>query len=183
MGDALPPLPSPWSDLMEQVCGRLVTVDPPAVDRLVAELVANDSRWFLAGAGRSGLVARMAAMRLMQLGRRAHVVGDTTTPAIAADDGLILLSGSGETVSMLLVAEAALRVGASIWAVTANAGSRLESLADHTLSLGPDRSNMPLSENVRDLSLLALLDGVFAEVGRRDPSARERMPLQHANLE
>ena len=40
------------------------------------------NRVFVAGAGRSGLVLRMAAMRLMHLGLTVHIAGDTTTPAV-----------------------------------------------------------------------------------------------------
>lgn len=176
------PLP-PWADLLEDVRARLSAVDPAAAARLAQDLGADDRRWYLGGAGRSGLVARMIAMRLMQLGRTAYVVGDTATPAIASRDGLLLVSGSGETMTTVMVAEAGAQLGAHIWAVTAEPSSRLATVADEVITLRSDRPGEALSENARDLSLLLLLDGVLAAVGRRDPSARERMPLMHANLE
>ncbi len=39
----------------------------------------------------------MAAMRFMHMGREAHVVGEATAPSIRAGDGLVIVSGSGET--------------------------------------------------------------------------------------
>ena len=52
---------------------------------------------FMHGLGRSGLVARMFGMRLVQLSQFATIVGDTTTPAIRADDLLVVCSRSGRS--------------------------------------------------------------------------------------
>ena len=43
-------------------------------------------RVYVAGAGRSGLIARAFAMRLMHLGMEAYVVGETITPAMHTGD-------------------------------------------------------------------------------------------------
>ncbi len=52
---------------------------------------------FVVGQGRSGLVAKSFAMRLMQLKLNSFVVGETITPSITKYDLLIAVSGSGET--------------------------------------------------------------------------------------
>jgi 6-phospho-3-hexuloisomerase len=65
-----------------------------------AELFADRGRrWFTCGHGRSGLIAQLAAMRLMHLGFDAHLVGEATAPSVARDDGLVMISASGETPS------------------------------------------------------------------------------------
>ncbi len=68
----------------------------------LARAIRRARRVFLGGMGRSGLMMRAFAMRLMQLGVEVHVVGDTTTPSIRRGDLLILgsrygRSGSGST--------------------------------------------------------------------------------------
>lgn len=92
--------------------------------------IAHTKRIFLLGEGRSGLVGRMFAMRLMHLGLQSFVVGETITPAIGANDLLIAVSGSGETGGVVLLTESAKRAGATIAAITANPASRLGSLAE-----------------------------------------------------
>src|SRR5512136_868994 len=57
-------------------------------------------RVYVAGAGRSGLIARAFAMRLLHLGFDVYVVGETVTPALQRGDTLVIFSGSGETHSM-----------------------------------------------------------------------------------
>jgi 6-phospho-3-hexuloisomerase len=60
----------------------------------------------------------MAAMKLMHLGHTVHVAGDTTTPATATGDLLLVASGSGTTPGVVKAAETATRAGAHVAAFT-----------------------------------------------------------------
>lgn len=60
---------------------------------------------FVAGAGRSGLMAKSFAMRMMHMGIDAYVIGETVTPNFEKDDLLIFSTGSGETKSLISMAE------------------------------------------------------------------------------
>ncbi len=59
----------------------LSQVDEEAI-RQFEQAVLNAEAVFVIGKGRSGFVANGFAMRLNQLGQKAHVVGETTTPSI-----------------------------------------------------------------------------------------------------
>ena len=61
----------------------------------------ENSKVFIYGVGRSGFVGRAFAMRLMHLGFNVCFVGDTTCPSIENNDLLIVISGSGETFSIV----------------------------------------------------------------------------------
>jgi 6-phospho-3-hexuloisomerase len=82
------------------------------------------------GAGRSGLVAKAFAMRLMHLGLQAFVVGETITPALNRDDVMVVFSGSGKTKTVADLAETAKEVGAHICLITSNPDSRIGKIAD-----------------------------------------------------
>ena len=86
-------------------------IEERAVEDLL-QLLSAEPNTFVYGAGRSGLVGRAFAMRLMHLGLTVHVVGEATTPSIDQGDVLILISGSGETPSVRVVADEAKRRGA-----------------------------------------------------------------------
>ncbi len=73
----------------------------------LADRILQSRKVFVAGAGRSGLMVRAFAMRLMQMGMDAYVVGETVTPNMEKDDILIIGSGSGETKSLIPMAEKA----------------------------------------------------------------------------
>ena len=85
---------------------------------------------FVAGAGRSLLMLQAFAMRLVHLGLRAYVVGETSTPAIDADDLLIAASGSGVTRTTLAIVEAAKERGAKTAVITANPSGPVPQHAD-----------------------------------------------------
>ena len=63
----------------------------------LVEAVNREKRIFCGGVGRSRLKAEGFAMRLIQMGFTALVVGEATTPAITRDDMLLICSASGET--------------------------------------------------------------------------------------
>jgi 6-phospho-3-hexuloisomerase len=99
--------------ILEENRQVLERVQEDAVRQFLAAL-QESKRIFVFGEGRSGLVMRCFAMRLMQLGFTVHVVGEATTPAITASDALIACSGSGETHVTCLFAEQAKAVGARL---------------------------------------------------------------------
>ena len=142
----------------------------------------RDRRWFYTGQGRSGLVAQMAAMRLMHSGFDAHAVGEATAPSIGAHDGLVVISGSGETPVTLHVARLAAELGAEILAVTTRADSTLAGLADALIEV-PANCSAQFGGSLFEQSALLLLDAVILEITAGDPLAHVEMQARHANLQ
>ena len=64
------------------------------------DFLAGFERIFITGAGRSGLLMKTFAIRLMQMGFKVYVPGEVITPAIKNGDLLLIGSGSGETESL-----------------------------------------------------------------------------------
>ena len=108
-------------------------IDYSEVKTLVTGILAaqqNHKRLFVMGAGRSGLVVKGFAMRLMHLGFNVYVVGETVTPAVETDDLLIVISGSGETKSINEMSALAKAKGTRLAAVTSNRDSTLGTISD-----------------------------------------------------
>lgn len=99
------------------------------VEKFLAEIL-KAKRVYVIGAGRSGLVAKAFAMRLMHLGLQAYVVGETITPALSGGDLIVIFSGSGRTKTVADIAETAQEIGAHICLITSNADSRIGKIAD-----------------------------------------------------
>jgi 6-phospho-3-hexuloisomerase len=99
------------------------------VEKLIAEIL-KARRIYVMGAGRSGLVAKAFAMRLMHLGLQAFVVGETITPALNTGDVMVIFSGSGRTKTVADIAETGKEIGAHICLITSNADSRIGKIAD-----------------------------------------------------
>lgn len=171
---------------LADVCRRL---DYDAMAEL-ADAVQACAAVFVAGAGRSGLMARAGAMRLMHFGKRVYVVGETVTPAIGPDDLLLVASGSGETGGMILAARKARSVGARVALVTGNWNSTLAGIADLLVvvrapspGLGEAASSPQPMGNLFEQSLLLVLDAVVMALMARTGTTSEEMFTRHANLE
>jgi 6-phospho-3-hexuloisomerase len=177
-----------------EIAKTAAEVDLGQLSRLAEEIIAvgrsATGRIFVAGAGRSGLVLRMVAMRLMHLGFDVHIAGDTTTPAIRSGDLLLLASGSGTTSGVVRAAETASKSGAKIAVYTTNTTSPLSELAgvvviipaaqksDHGSTLSRQYSGS-LFEQV----LFLATEAVFQTLWDNDASPAEELWLRHANLE
>lgn len=90
---------------------------------------------FFSAQGRAGYVLRCFCMRLMHLDYHVYFCGDTNTPAIAPDDLLVVLSGSGETKWTLEAVKSAKRQNARTYGILGNLDSSIGSLVDERIHL------------------------------------------------
>jgi len=164
-------------------------VKPRQVIELAAQLSAAP-RVFVAGAGRSGLALRMAAMRLMHLGLAVHVAGDATTPAIAEGDLLLVASGSGTTAGVVQSVRTAQRVGARIAAITTDPSSPIGSAA-HVLVEVPAAGKTDHGSSITrqysgslfEQALFLITEIVFHTLWSADDATAQQLWQRHANLE
>ena len=171
--------------ILGELEGELGHVSEEQVDAF-RRLVSEARAVFVTGEGRSGLVGRCFAMRLLHLGLRAHVVGGTTTPAFGEDDVLVAVSGSGETDLTCAVARLAAEAGGKVVAVTSARESPLAALANVTVSIGAGAESETSAQYGRSLfeqSALIVLDAVAMQLERETGRTRDEMDARHANLE
>jgi 6-phospho-3-hexuloisomerase len=174
---------------LDEVNAILAQLDDAQTDALL-DAIGGARRVFVLGLGRSGLLLRMFAMRLMQIGLTAHIVGDATTPAIAPGDLLIALSGSGRTATVLTLAHKAKGIGAQVAAVTSSRVTPLAELADLVVILpaGSVKSDvttptrLPLA-NALEQAMSIYLDCVGAMLAAHYEQDNAAMMARHANLE
>jgi len=167
---------------LEGALGHVSEAQVRAFGRLVSEARAV----FVTGQGRSGLVGRCFAMRLLHLGLRAHVVGGTTTPAFGEEDVLVAVSGSGETDLTRAVARLAAEAGGKVVAVTSARESPLAALANATLLIAAGAEGGGSAQYGRSLfeqGALIVLDAVAMQLERETGRGRDEMDARHANLE
>lgn len=164
----------------------LEAVDLGQMEKFLVELGTHD-RTFSLGEGRSGLVVRMFAMRLVHLGRTSYVVGETTTPAMGKGDLMVAISGSGQTAGVLLMARQARDLGARLLALTTDPASELGQLADRCLVLqAPSKHDAAFPSeqfagSLFEQSALLVLDALFLSLA--SGRSAERLMAQHTNLE
>jgi len=139
-------------------------------------------QWFFSGQGRSGLVAQMAAMRFMHLGYKTHFVGEVSAPSIRKGNGLLIISGSGETPISCSFARLAQEEGATVGVVTAKTNSRLAKMGDHVLSL-PVSDSVQFGGSLFEQSALLLMDSIILALAENVANAYEIMQYRHTNMQ
>ncbi|MGR8942232.1 MAG: bifunctional 3-hexulose-6-phosphate synthase/6-phospho-3-hexuloisomerase [Gammaproteobacteria bacterium] len=153
----------------------------------LTHMLDNAKRVYVSGAGRSGLVCRFFAMRLMHSGYDVSVVGEIVTPSIKKGDLLIVISGSGETEQLIAFTKKAREIGAQICLITAKSGSTIGEMADEVIQIGQSDQygkvvGMPMG-TVFELSTLSFLEALVSHLIHEKGIAEEVMRYRHANLE
>jgi 6-phospho-3-hexuloisomerase len=118
--------------ILKEVESVLSKVEEGQLQELAIQL-QKAKRIFVVGEGRSGLMAKSFAMRLMHMGATVFVVDETTTPSISEGDFLVAISGSGTTKNVVWTAEKTHSFGCSVIAVTTNLESPLATVATDIL--------------------------------------------------
>jgi 6-phospho-3-hexuloisomerase len=149
--------------------------------------IKKTARIFVDGEGRSGLMAKGFAMRLMHLGYTVFVVGETITPALHQEDVFIGVSGSGSSMNVVHDAQKAKKLSCKIIAVTGKRDSPLAQTADHILcvpgtvraDIGSGRNSIQLLSSLFDQSLHISLDALCLMISRRDAVANDAATGMH----
>lgn len=188
---------------IEKLCRKIAQqcreIDRKSIERFI-DAIVSAKRVFIAGAGRSGLVARAFGMRLMHLGFSVYVVGEVITPAIKKDDLLIVVSGSGQTSSMVNIARTAKSKGVKIGLITSFPDSPIGKMADYIVRIkgrtrdetrrdytdrqlvGDHEPITPLG-TLFELSTMIFLDSIIEELMLRYQKSEEELREYHTNLE
>lgn len=159
----------------------------------LSEHLKSAKRIFVYGEGRSGLMGKAFAMRLMHGGFPVFVVGETVTPSIEADDLLVAITGSGSTGGILPFAEKAKQLGAKVFLVTTNRESKIAAISDGVLVIPAATKYRRPSEpetiqplgNQFDQSVHLVLDAIIIGTLQTEnaESTYAEMTKRHTNLE
>lgn len=151
---------------------------------------------FVFGRGRSQLIGEAFATRLSNLGYNVFIIGDSVTPAIRKRDGVIFVSGSGETDDTVRAAQRAKKIGAIVFGITSKPDSTMAKYCDHLLKV-PGRSRIDRGRDYLDdqikgryaplapmgtlfeISAMIVLDSIIPEIARLKGFDEAEMRKRH----
>lgn len=197
--------------IFKQTTDQILTALTKSLDRLdngqvnkfieiLLDAKKNCRKILVVGAGRSILVGRAFAMRLMHISFDVHVVGETITPAVEKDDILLAISGSGSTTMVVTAAKIAKKVGAKVVAITTYPHSPLGKCADHVIVLlgrtklakkkdyfsrqilGVHEPLAPLG-TLFEATAVIFLDGLIVELMHKLSLTEDDLKKRHATIE
>ncbi|MHA1595030.1 MAG: SIS domain-containing protein [Candidatus Baldrarchaeia archaeon] len=176
--------------LLKEVRKNIDRIDEKTINKIV-DVIRNADRVIVVGVGRSFVVARDFAIRLVQLGINVSLAGeevsDVYLPIRGERDVVFAISGSGETEEVIDVCSIAHERGATVIAVTSYPDSTLGKLADYIVEVKgrvKPRASPPMKEfpdymsgepidtiSLRgalfEVSAMVILEGLAAEIAAR----------------
>lgn len=172
------------TDYLVERVGRVFQEDYEAPVQEALALVVSAPKVFVYGVGRSGLVGKAFAMRMVQLGLRVFFIGETITPIVEPRDVAVIVSRTGGTMSAIQTANIVRRVGGHVIAVTARPTSKLAHAASLVIPLAEPRDReaskyAPLGTLFEEGAFL-FLDGFVALLMEKLGQTEEDMRGRHA---
>ena len=173
-------------EILEELTENAKHISSSSLEKFANEII-KARHIFVAGAGRSGFVNR-----LMHLGLEVFFVGEPTTPAIEKKDLLIISSGSGETDSLIVMANKAKEAGASVVTVTIHPEASIGKVCESCIVIpgATPKSNLedtsesaqPMGNAFEQMSWI-VYDAVIMILMKKLGKTEEEMFKHHANLE
>ncbi len=157
---------------------------------LIIDTHRNHNKIFIYGAGRSGFIGRCFAQRLMHLGIQSCFISDTITHRYNKEDLLILVSGSGETLTTRAIANSAKKIGGDIILLTGNPDSPIGKISSLIIKVkGKSKNEATTQETLApytslfDISALSILDSIGGILMKILNVSENDIDNRHANLE
>jgi len=184
-------------ETLKEVIDKL---DSEAIKAMLQKTI-DGNQVFVMGAGRSGLVAKAFAMRLMHLGFSVYVVGETTTPAVLPQDVVFAISGSGETRTIADLGKLAKDIGSTLITITSKKDSTLGRISDIAVIIPSKTKNDPdeagyLERHMRgdyknipplgtsfEITALVFLDSVVSQLITLTGASEAELKSRHTNIE
>jgi len=148
------------------------------------DCIISSRKIFIYGVGRSGLIAKAFAIRLVQMGLEVFFIGETVTPIVEEGNVVVIVSYTGETMSAMQTANIVRRVGAKVVSITANAHSKLAGASNLVILIDPPKDEerkrlAPMGTLFEDATLI-YLDGIVSMLMEKLAQSEGGMRKRHA---
>lgn len=180
------------SAILEELLHNVQYIEDIQLDTFINAIV-DANHIFTAGMGRSGLAIRGFTNRLMHLGLSVSMVGEITNPHTHKGDLLIIGSGSGETESLVAMANKAKKNGVKIALITMDNKSSIAQIADVIVVLpgvspklknaGIDITSIQPMGSAFEQMMFLVLDGSILKLMKLMNETTDTMFPRHADLE
>lgn len=149
---------------------------------LVEQITACGGNVIGLGAGRMGYAMQAFIMRLSHLGINSYMLGDTTLPRVGREDLIIINSSSGNTPSIVLLADLAKVHGATLIVLTSDASSQLSKMADFVIKYDPINTQQLMKTVYEQFSFL-FFDHCAHQISDRVALSKDEIEQNHSILE
>ncbi len=171
-------------------------IDDEELENAVS-LILGAEKIYVLGIGHSGMFGRILSMKLNHAGLKAYTVFDEINPPFDEKDLFIAISQSGETGTILALAQKAKKLGGKVLGITSANDSTLGNIADALLciekhgvtsrfrALGAigDIKNQNLLGALFGFNIYVLFYTIVIMLAERKNETPDSINARHANLQ
>lgn len=171
------------SDYIIRGVGKTLENEVEGTDEFV-DLIIRSRKIFTYGVGRSGLIAKAFAIRLVQMGMEVFFVGETVTPIVEEGNIVVIVSHTGETMSAVQTANIVRRVGAKVVCITSNTHSKLANASNLVIHILPpkddERKRLAPLGTLFEIAAMIYMDSIVADLMEKLGQSEGLMRKRHA---
>jgi 6-phospho-3-hexuloisomerase len=153
--------------------------------------IVSANRIVVFGAGRVGLMMKTFAMRLSHLNLECYFIGDLNLPRMKQGDLIVIGSGSGNTKSVVTIAEIAKSNGLDMISITSNMESSIAKLSSSLIylkcrtkdTLDKKRESIQPMTTLFEQALLIFLDSLVLILMKKMNENHDSMLERHNVVE
>jgi len=169
------------NEIIEEVRSCLASIKRDNFEEL-EKILKESKKVFIAGLGRSGLVGKMFAMRLRQIGCESYVVGETITPPAGKGDIVIFISHSGERKSHIEIAKRVKKEGVRVLLISSKGKKKLSEISDFNIEI-PVKKSVQLGNSLFEQSVFIFLESFILYIKKKEKISEKNFKKRHTNLE
>jgi len=176
--------------------GVFKRIEESGMEKIV-DLLLDAKKIYVLGIGHSGMFGRVLSMKLNHVGLTAYTVFDEINPPMGRDDVFIAISQSGETKTIVTLAEKAKKIGGRVVGIVSSEKSTLGTLADTVLRIPKvdedtqftvlsaigDRENQNLLGSLFGFDIYVLFYALVLMLAKKRGESAESIDARHANLQ
>ncbi len=176
------------NEITNMISKNIEKIDDSKIE-MFDDIIFKAKKIFIVGAGRSGLVGKFFAVRLMHMGKSVFIVGETCTPRIDENSVLIVISSSGKTPSIVNICNIANESNAKVVLFTSNEKSCLVEMSDLMIKIELGKKVKRFEINATpmgtefEITTLILLESFVGKSIHKYEMVESVLAHRHTNLE
>ena len=166
----------------EKIVDEINSVEYTANIKSIVNLISTSKTIFTLGNGRSGLISKAFANRLLHLGFNSHSIGEITCPKVKENDLLVVCSKTLNNDNIINNIKQAKNYNAKVLIITSDGYKKACKYADEVVYVNCSNTSQPMGTLFEQSSLI-MLDSLVLDIMNYKKYNNSVLSNNHANIE
>ena len=166
----------------DKIVDEINSVEYTADIKSIVNLINTSKTIFALGNGRSGLISKALANRLLHLGFNVHSIGEITCPKVKPNDLLIVFSKTLNNENIINNIKQSIKCDAKVLIITSDGYKKACQYADEIIHIKCSNTSQPMGTLFEQSSLI-ISDSLVLDIMNHKKYDTSVLSNNHANIE